>query len=349
MQKKSFVKIGAIFLFLVAFSIILYWKFYYIRTPQYSLLKLKVAIEQHDTTSFEKYVDIDFFLNSLLDQFSGYIEDMQKNEDNESIVNELAKGLFSLLKPKIIDSLKRQIIRFIETGDFEKQTEKSEIQFVDLSKVYKRSTTNQLKYKGISYVKKEGKIAYVGLSFFDEEYSKSFDLCLKMRNKGNYWQVVEVTNLKNLLRQYNNWEEKKVQLLNKPIEEKLNRSLIVKKIRKGTYTDKWGFEKKVILKMSVKNLTKKKILKYKVKILCRDKKGNILKRVIIVDDDPISPKQVRRANWLIDVNMFDEKTMKLFKTPNEKLSFETKVIYIKFNDGQELQLHKKWENLFGSA
>jgi hypothetical protein len=41
-------------------------------------------------------------------------------------------------------------------------------------------------FQGVAYVKKEGKIAYIGLKFFQETHNPALTLDLKIRDRGGY-------------------------------------------------------------------------------------------------------------------------------------------------------------------
>lgn len=104
-------------------GVVLYWQ--YTQTPKYSLLQAKKAFEQHDLVSFEKYVDIEGVINSLIDQL---LELRTENEKQQGKLGQLGeaigKSLIMLLKPELVRILKQQIIEYVETGKFEEEKKK---------------------------------------------------------------------------------------------------------------------------------------------------------------------------------------------------------------------------------
>jgi hypothetical protein len=191
MKKTGIISI-AIVLLIVMSGIIFYR---YTTTPKYSLLQIRKAFDQHDFTSFEKYVDIESITNSLIDQFLENYFDENSTKDKEEIISGyLSKGLIEVIKPKLNTIIKHQIVDIIETGTFEDQKKKENSKDIKTSFSDSLSKPDNVKniFQGIEYEKKEGKICYVGIKFFNEKSKSTSILDLKMRDKGGYWQVVEI-------------------------------------------------------------------------------------------------------------------------------------------------------------
>ena len=50
-------------------------------------------------------------------------------------------------------------------------------------------------FKGVKYVNEQGEQALVGLEFTEPKYDTTMVLEVKMRDRGDYWQITEITNL----------------------------------------------------------------------------------------------------------------------------------------------------------
>jgi len=339
----------------IAFFIILfaggvyYWQF--TKSPKYSLLQAKKAFEQHDLVSFEKYVDVEGIANSLIDQMLEIATEQEKPKDEwEQLGESIVKGLVTLLKPQLSKLAKQQITKLVETGKLEEehQKTKSEEPNFSLSDIWnkaggKKAGFQGIKYQGIEYIKKEGKVAYVGLKFFYKEYNTELILDLKMRDKGGYWQVAELSNFADYMKKLDELETKRINKLNAPIIEKMKKTLVIEKIDKKNETDDWGIYKRVVFSVKVRNNSKKEIDKYKILLICNSLDGKELKRLTIVDDHNIAPGDIGGGAWSIDVNMFMTGDNLLFDTPQSKLKINAEIQYIKFTDGSVIELHKKWE------
>jgi len=191
-MKRTGIITLAIVVLIVASGIIFYR---YTTTPKYSLLQIKKAFDQHDFTSFEKYVDIESITNNLIDQYLENHFDVNRTKDKEEIISGyLSKGLIEVIKPKLNTIIKHQLAGIIETGTFEDQKKKENSKDIQSSFSDSLSKSDNVKkiFQGFEYEKKEGKICYVGIKFFNEKSKSTSILDLKMRDKGGYWQVVEI-------------------------------------------------------------------------------------------------------------------------------------------------------------
>lgn len=153
--------------------------FVYARTPKYSLLQIRKAVATHDLDSFNKYVDID----SLLDGISDV------SFDNTDFVNSLKSQMAQLIK--------KQINVFVETGELEKRSDENLLGTRFIVEIYESiKNRKKIAFKGIVNCKEEGKIAYIGFKFISIGKDTSVILTIKMRNKGSYWQVVQLKDFK---------------------------------------------------------------------------------------------------------------------------------------------------------
>jgi len=156
----------AIIIAAVVLAILASGSFYYLTgTPTYSLFKLKKAIQNHDSSTFNKYVDVDRVVENLFETASTQMEkemgDLGDNPFGELGVN-LAKGLLSSFK----EGMKNEINKSIE-----EISEDKENKFVTVK---------------IKSVRKEGKAAKVTLVTTSGEEMK-----INMTQMpGRYWRVV---------------------------------------------------------------------------------------------------------------------------------------------------------------
>ena len=141
--------------------------FYYFKgTPRYSLWQTKKAIQDHDSISFNKYVDVDRIVNNLTDEGSKSIES-EMNSSADSL-GELGKGLVKAFLPTIKEGLKNSINKSIEEISDGKQNIFAEAK--------------------IKEIKKEGKSANIILL-----NSKNEEIRLNMiKTPEGYWKVVGV-------------------------------------------------------------------------------------------------------------------------------------------------------------
>jgi hypothetical protein len=326
-------------------GVVYYWQ--WTHSPKYSLMQAKEALENHDIISFEKYVDVQSLTERLIDQLLDFSSEQKEQPSNErsQMYKNFAKGFISLLKPQFAKMAKEQVSYYVEKGSFENENDKDDNPKFSLKEIWNKSGGEKSEFRGYEYVKKDGKIALVGLSFFYHEYNTKLVLDIKMREKDGYWQVAELSNFSNYMKKLDELESKRIEELNMPIIENIEKSLVLENITKSTFTDSWGLNKKVIFKIDFKNCGDQVIDKYKAVLICKDSDGKVLKKIVTSDEDDINPGQTGGGIWESDVNMFISTDNTLYETPQERLSFDVQIQYLKFADGSELKLHKKYEQI----
>ena len=80
--------------------------YYFIGTPTYSLYEIKMAIKNHDTEKFKKYVDIDSITDKLLDEAS---KKMDTSDDTTGALSGLKALVISAMRPAIKNAIEKSI------------------------------------------------------------------------------------------------------------------------------------------------------------------------------------------------------------------------------------------------
>jgi hypothetical protein len=178
-----------------------YW--YWTTTPQYSLLEVRNAFKSHDVQAFNKYVDVDAISGDIVDVVV---------EKPTGIISEFGPvgklfsfGLVSFIKPQIAESVKRQLNQLVADGGVKSMADREQkTQLVSDEPRKKISLKNFIRdlgftgkiYHGIAYVRSEGKASRAGINLFNEKYNRDFVLELRMADMGGYWQINQLSNLR---------------------------------------------------------------------------------------------------------------------------------------------------------
>ncbi|NHZ84919.1 MAG: hypothetical protein GWP19_03450 [Planctomycetia bacterium] len=322
---------------IVVIAIFFFWQF--TKSPKYSLMQVNKSFKQHDLVKFEKYVDVEGITDNIIDQA---LESDTKDDSPTDLWAKIGEGLVMLLKPQLSKIAKQEVAKLVETGNIEidKTDNDSEDYNFSLSEYWNLTKGEKAEFKGIDYIKKEGKIALVGINIFQKEYETDLIIELKMRDKGNYWQIAQINNFNEFVGALDSLKANKIDKLNKPIIKAMEQSLSIEEIRKSTKTDDWGFSKNIVLSTKVKNISKKQIVKYTLSVTLTKLDGEELKKISIIDEHNITSGKIRSGQWSIDANMFIDKDNILFDTPHSKLNIQVNIKLIEFEDGQILELQE---------
>jgi len=186
-MKKSIIIIAIIVIGVFGYN-------YWINTPQYSLLQIQKSVDTKDRVLFDKYVDTNGIIEEIVEDLSKlFIEEMDAEESSEFSFFDpqvLAAGFLSLFQPVIENAIEEGFDEFWE----------DEVETVEI-KESKSDFTNNLDSFEMSYLKKDGKIAKLGLEREDPDSGKIVKIELKLNKIEDYWRITQISNLQDLLRQ----------------------------------------------------------------------------------------------------------------------------------------------------
>ncbi len=166
---------------------------YWINTPQYSLLQIQKSVENKDRLLFEKHVDSQKIIEEIVDDISEmFIDEVDNGQSNEySLLNPAfwASGLTSIFKPTIESVIEEAFDDFWEHEIENFDSYESSSEFGNIVGSFQ-----------MSYIKKDGKVAKLGLVAIDPLTSDEVNLELKLNKIENYWRITQISNLEELLK-----------------------------------------------------------------------------------------------------------------------------------------------------
>lgn len=219
LTKSSNKKRNIIFIAIIAIVAALsFYFFYWIKTPQYSLGIIKESIQKHDLVKFEKNVDLNnMYTRAFDDLIMATLSEDDKN-------NPFIFGIASMMKNIVVPALTDETKKFVETGSFEadKNGDKNNGQQI-ADNMKDKSGVETIEYNGVESTSKEGKIAVVNIKITDKQVKKSFIIKLKMRELDDRtWQLTEIANLKEYLKEHEEAVTAYLAELNKPVQDKID-------------------------------------------------------------------------------------------------------------------------------
>ena len=186
-MKKSIIIIAIIVIGVFGYN-------YWINTPQYSLLQIQKSVDTKDRALFDKHVDTNGIIEEIVEDLSKlFIEEMDAEESSEFSFFDpqvLAAGFLSLFQPVIENAIEEGFDEFWE----------DEVETVEI-KESKSGFRNNLDSFEMSYLKKDGKIAKLGLEREDPDSGRIVKIEFKLNKIENYWRITQISNLQDLLRQ----------------------------------------------------------------------------------------------------------------------------------------------------
>lgn len=162
-------------------------------TPDFAIKTIQESVEEHDTKTFYRVVDVDSVLDSGYD---GFVEGLTSSESVSSPdVKDTIKEFTQMLRGPLMLSLKAAIDSYVASGDLNAE---SNVGVVELLEKTGLNDAEVRDVKNIQVNDANKSEAFADLILFQPELNKEFPLQLILtRGKEGQWQLTRVQNFKN--------------------------------------------------------------------------------------------------------------------------------------------------------
>ena len=161
-------------------------------TPDFAIKTIQESVEEHDTKTFYRVVDVDSVLDSGYD---GFVEGLTSSESVGSPdVKDTIKEFTQMLRGPLMLSLKAAIDSYVASGDLNAE---SNVGVVELLEKTGLNDAEVRDVKNIQVNDANKSEAFADLILFQPELNKEFPLQLILtRGKDGQWQLTRVQNFK---------------------------------------------------------------------------------------------------------------------------------------------------------
>ena len=181
-MKKVVIIIAAILIILVAGG--LFFFFQYTASPGYSVLAILKSVKENNWDDFQKYVDIEELSHNVIDDVAEFAGDKGRGGPLGGII---ARGLGEIFEDDIEKMIHEKLKEFVENAGKDNEVDET------LRKQLRENSS--IKCSSI-----EGDIASVELFIKDGENEFTFKLKMRKKDKENYWQLIDITNLDEVIK-----------------------------------------------------------------------------------------------------------------------------------------------------
>lgn len=327
----------AIFIFIIiaALAGAAFYFLYFIRTPAYALNQARLAVQQHDTEKFQRYVD----LQSVMDNaFEDTIKAESKITNADLFSNPFALGILHMLKPSVVELMKQEALNKIAAKP--KQEEKAVDPVPDAMRrnIERHIPLDKFTFKDLKLTKHAAAEATAALVLHNKNLNKDFIVNLQMLNNENGdWQIKKVDNLAELIIQLEAAKQAKQAAENKEVIDRLNKAVSASEIRLNIFTDNNAQEiepQKILLAaISVRNMTNVTINRMYYDVTIENEKGETLYSYPEHFRGAIEPGQMRELNTSKKLNAMLPDDKKLMEQDISKINGKIQITYIAFDDG----------------
>lgn len=172
-----------------------WWYFQvYTKTPDYALLKIERALEEHDSDTFGRYVDIDALLDRSYDDLMEGLMDAEQPLSSEA---KYTVGNFTqMLKAPLVKSFKQAMEDYVSTGYWGVETE-GESQGLEAAQVLEKSGLSHATFRKVDSMAtdRDAGTAIAKVRIFQQEANEEFVLDVQFtEQQDGTWRVTEVNN-----------------------------------------------------------------------------------------------------------------------------------------------------------
>lgn len=194
LKRKILFAITGIIIFIIVYFI---WSFF--RSPVYSLYQTKKAILNHNYQEFDKYVNIDSVIENYVVRMP--VKLPEPADTLEKLAEQLGRSAVFGLKAQMTKIVNKQLKKAIEHGKMDYLfDEKNKTKTINIIKDDKWKAWSNINFGKIDFIKKEAKVALIGIILKNNTTGKTFILLFKMRNNGECWQIVDLVNFNEMFR-----------------------------------------------------------------------------------------------------------------------------------------------------
>jgi hypothetical protein len=217
MSKRLIAAAAAVVVLLAAGFVYLHYR----NSPRYALAQIRSAVERHDRLRFERYVDVDRFSTTLVDQLTGHIaaESFRQSPGSENgmgaLGSALGMGLLERLKPAMVEAVRSSMRESVQNGSlaglFAKPARDGE---VDLQRLGSTMGVGKDVFLGVGGIRQDGSTALVDLRVRPILLDTVLTVSLRMEKTNGTWRVVAPDNLTSYLATLSRLQEAKLATVN---------------------------------------------------------------------------------------------------------------------------------------
>ncbi|MDY4921020.1 MAG: hypothetical protein SO119_08140 [Phascolarctobacterium sp.] len=312
---------------------------YFIRTPAYALNQARLAVKEHDTVKFERYVDVQSVMDNA---FEDIIKAESKINNDNVFSNPFALGILHMLKPSVVDLMKQEALERVANKPAQQDKAVDPVPDAMKRNMERHIPLDQLKFKDIKLTKHEGGKAIATLVLANESLNKDFIASLQLElNAQDDWQIKKVANLSDLIIQLSAARKAKLAAANKPIMERLNKAVQASEARLNLFTDsntQNGEDPEQVLTatLTMKNMTGVTINRMYYDVTIMDEAGKEVYSYPEHFRGAIAPGQTVAVNTSKHLHAMLPDDKKLMGMDLAKMSGKIQITYIAFDDGNVL-------------
>lgn len=292
------------------------------------------AVETKDFATFEKVVDTDAFVKSLIEQVIAFEE--INNADSANVKNFrqlLSQGMIGAFRNDLAATYTQQLSDLVTTGDLEKRKDGL------LWKLWQQTGAHPQYFKNFEVLDQNDTDALLTLNFERPDLGGtvlSLNLLLEHDTTADSWHITGVPNLANFLFTISNRQKEQLDALNAPIQKRLNETISILDVQKagGVGDTRNG----VLWHVAYRNSSSRNIESFKAVLKISNGEGHYLGELALTDDDGLASGQTAERAWPMPLNTNNSADAEILAASPRVLQTSVTVSEVTFTNGETLKL-----------
>jgi len=173
--------------------------FFYIRTPEYALKQIQTAIEEHDESTFDRYVNTDLLSSRAYDDLT--VDLFAYDSELTPKTQAMFEKFYIMIKPQLAEGMKNAGLTRISSGNWNlpEGTDilKGRQLGIDFERFLERSQVRNTTLLKVGKVEHTGHSATAEVEVKEDYTQTPFTLILSMEQaEDGHWQVAYIKNYK---------------------------------------------------------------------------------------------------------------------------------------------------------
>lgn len=205
LSNKTKIKLSLGIIILLVAIISGFWAYnkFYVKTPEYTIKATVNAVNKHDWKSFQQYVDVDSFSDSIAEPL--LMSAIESQAPLPANTKEVLSDWIKMFKAPMTTSIKEGLKQYVEHGDWNvaEESQDSEGAVINPKFILEQIGITDLNFVDITSVEKDPAnqdLAYAKVMVKYESLDKQFPLEVKLERKSDgYWKIVSITNFQDFM------------------------------------------------------------------------------------------------------------------------------------------------------
>lgn len=311
--------------------------------PKDALRGAWVALQKNDVPAFREAVDLESFIQSIMEQAVVYEETRrgQNGATAENVRQMMRSGVIGAFRHDLAETYTQQILTLVKTGELPAQTQGL------MPTLWAETGAQKENFVGMRLVDQHENNALARLMFNRPDLggkTLSLNLLLEKAPLDDHqgWALTGVPNLATFLLEIETLRDAVLAKINAPIRAELEKTITFMDVAKsaGLGNENPG----VMWRIAYLNSSGEDVAGFTIKLRIYNADGQLLKTATFRETDPLPAGAAAEKAWPMPLSPADKHERHIMEQDLRTLRLETDVTEVTFASGRTLELFTKLKN-----